>query len=186
MENPLLRDATLAALKVLSQHKEGFFLMVEQGDIDSANHAKDYRRMIGTIWDLDLAVETAVNFVNQEGDDIDWANTLLIVTSDHGNSFMRLNIAKPLGAGDLPAQADSTYPDGEVAYGTGKHTNELVRVYAKGMAVNVFFGHEGEWYPGQRIIDNTQLYHIMAEAAGVPQDSPLKVMATKAEVDKKP
>ncbi len=120
IENPLLKDATLAALKVLSQDKEGFFLMVEQGDIDWANHAKDYRRMIGNIWDMDSAVEAAIDFVNREGDDIHWDNTLLIVTSDHGNSFMRLNDAKPLGAGDLPAQAGSTYPDGEVTYGTGQ------------------------------------------------------------------
>lgn len=65
IENPLLTDATLAALKVLSQDPEGFFVMVEQGDIDWANHANDYARMVGTTWDLHQAVQATIDFVNQ-------------------------------------------------------------------------------------------------------------------------
>ena len=65
-----------------------------------------------------------------------WGNTLLIVTSDHGNSYLRT--VKPLGAGDLPSQTGvgpSSYPGGEVTFGSGSHTNELVRLYAKGAGV---------------------------------------------------
>jgi alkaline phosphatase len=168
IENPLLKDAALAALKVLSQDPEGFFVMIEQGDIDWANHANDYQRMIGTTWDLHEAVEATVDFINQPDDGIDWSNTLLIVTSDHSNSYMRLQAE--LTAGDLPTQAGSTYPDGEVSYGSTEHTNELVMVYAQGgFHVSDFKKNEGRWYPCSRIIDNTQLYHIMAEAAGAPQ-----------------
>jgi len=35
--------------------------------------------------------------------------------------------------------------------------------------------YEGKWYPGTRIPDNTQLFHLMMEAAGVPQPSPLTI-----------
>ena len=54
----------------------------------------------------------------------------MIVTSDHSNSYMRNETV--LGAGDLPEQVGGAdggayaYPDGEVTYGTGNHTNELV------------------------------------------------------------
>lgn len=177
-ENPLLKDATLAALKVLSQDPDGFFLIVEQGDIDWANHANDYRRMIGTVWDLHTAVEAAIDFVDRGRDNIHWDNTLLIVTSDHGNSFMRLNKDRCLGAGDLPTQVGTTYPGGEVTYGTRDHTNELARIYAKGKAIKAFFSYEGVWYPCHRIIDNTHLFHIMAEAAGAPQYPGLMVKRT--------
>lgn len=47
-ENPTLTEASLAALKVLSQDPDGFFVMIEQGDIDWANHANDFQRMVGT------------------------------------------------------------------------------------------------------------------------------------------
>jgi len=89
---------------VLSQDPNGFFLMIEQGDIDWANHANDYQRMIGTTWDLHEAVQTAIDYVNRPGDGIKWSNTLLLVTSDHANSYMRLDDNKKLGAGDLPQQ----------------------------------------------------------------------------------
>lgn len=177
-ENPLLKDATLAALKVLGRDADGFFVMIEQGDIDWANHASDFQRMVGTVWDLHTAVQAAIDFVNQPEDGIDWSNTLLIVTSDHSNSYMRLRAG--LKAGDLPTQVGTcgyggpacTYPEGEVSYATTDHTNELAMLYAQGaFHISDFKKNEGKWYPCSRIIDNTQLFHIMAEAAGAPQAS---------------
>jgi alkaline phosphatase len=103
-EDPTLKDATLAALRVLGRNPDGFFLMVEQGDIDWANHDNDFRRMIATMADLDTAVRAAVAFVDQPGDDIDWTNTVLLVTADHATGGLRLNPLKPLGAGVLPRQ----------------------------------------------------------------------------------
>jgi alkaline phosphatase len=182
-ENPTFSEATLAALKVLSQDPDGFFLMSEQGDIDWANHANDFQRMVGTVKDLHDGVQAVIDFVNQPGDNIDWTNTLLIVTSDHSNSYMRNQVK--LTSGDLPAQvgvgscgyggAACTYPDAEVTYGSTNHTNELTRVYAMGADIMKFWKYEGRWYPGTRIIDNTQLFHIMMEASGSQMDSPLTV-----------
>jgi alkaline phosphatase len=177
-ENPLLKDATLGALKVLSQDPEGFFVMIEQGDIDWANHANDFQRMVGTLWDLHTAVQAAIDFVNRPDDRIDWSNTLLIVTADHSTGYLRLN--EELMAGDLPGQEGNcgyggprcTYPEGEVTYGSTDHTNELVMLYAQGaFTVSGFKKNEGRWYPCSRILDNTQVYHVMAESAGVPQSS---------------
>jgi alkaline phosphatase len=173
-ENPTFAEATLAALKVLSRDEDGFFLMAEQGDIDWANHANDFQRMVGTTKDLHDGVQAVIDYVNQDGDDVDWSNTLLIVTADHSNSYMRNQ--SEMGAGDLPDQDGSTYPDGEVTYGSTNHTNELVRLYATGTGIMKFHKYEGKWYPGTRILDNTQLFHMMMEAAGEPMPSPLKVV----------
>ncbi|WP_295586274.1 alkaline phosphatase [uncultured Lamprocystis sp.] len=177
-ENPTYTEATLAALKVLSQDPDGFFLMAEQGDIDWANHANDFQRMVGTIKDLHDGVQAVIDFVNQPNDDIDWRNTLLIVTSDHSNNYMRNRTV--LGAGDLPEQTPNCmgtpcYPGGEVTFGTTGHTNELTRIYAMGAGSRRFEWHELQWYPGTRILDNTQVFRVMMEAAGVPQVSPLRI-----------
>ena len=89
---------------------------------------------------------------------MDWNNTLLIVTADHSNSYMRNQVK--LSAGDLPRQVPGgswppgyggpacTYPDGEVTYGSTGHTNELVRLYAVGAGITKFDKYEGRWYPG--------------------------------------
>ncbi|KIH76422.1 alkaline phosphatase [Geoalkalibacter ferrihydriticus] len=171
-ENPTLADATLAALEVLSTNEKGFFLMVEQGDIDWANHANDYLWMMGTMHDLHEAVKAAVAFVNQQGDHMDWSNTLLLVTSDHGNSYMRLNPALPMGKGELPSPSEirvwnQNQVEGvmKVTFGTGSHTNELVSLYVQGAAADLHAQYEGFWYPGTRIIDNTHIFEAMREFA---------------------
>jgi alkaline phosphatase len=161
-QDPTLADASLAALQVLSQDPDGFFLMIEQGDIDRANHENDFARMIGCVSDLDAAVKAVKDFVDQPYDDVDWNNTTLIVTADHANSYMRF--VKRLHAGDLPAQSGATYPDGEVTYGWGSHTSELVDVYVKGYAENQVKEYQTP-YPGLEIIDDTSVYRLILDAA---------------------
>jgi alkaline phosphatase len=190
-ENPLLEHTVVAALTVLKQNPNGFFAMIEQGDIDWAAHANDFGRLVGTTWDLHRAVMATIAFVNLPGDDLTWDNTMLVVTADHSNSYLRLNPAKRLGKGDLPEQtapetgacpADGAtqkcpkYPGGEVTFGTVNHTNELVRVYALGAGVGELSKYEGTWYPCTQIIDNTQLFHAMLEANGITIPSPLNIV----------
>jgi alkaline phosphatase len=192
-EGPRLSEATRAALTVLSADPEGFFLMVEQGEIDWANHDADYRRMVGAVSDLDEAVRAVQQFVDRGGDEIDWNNTLLVVTADHATGYMRLDPSRLPELGDLPEQVarvregqaedewpEYLYPQGEVTYATGKHTNELVRLYAIGAGMEAFTEREGRWYPGTRLIDNTQIFHALAAAAGAPRPERLSVVEGKA------
>ncbi len=182
-ENPRLADAAVAALEVLGKDPDGLFLMVEAGEIDWANHGNDYARMIGATAAMDAAVQAIEDFVDRPGDNLDWSNTLLIVTADHANSYMRLSESKPLGAGALPEQKWVTtvdtsdpaqpversrwdYPGGEVSYHHGGHTNELVTLYAKGKAAAQFDRYRGAWYGGD-IVDNTHLHDVMADAARI-------------------
>ncbi|OGI21107.1 MAG: hypothetical protein A2255_04515 [Candidatus Melainabacteria bacterium RIFOXYA2_FULL_32_9] len=174
LENPSLAESTVAALNVLGKNHKGFFLMVEQGDIDWANHYNDYKSMIGCVWDLNEAVKAAINFIDKPGDDIDWNNTLIIVTADHANSYMRLNNAKKLCKVCLPKQrrylgfiGKWVYPGKEVKYSLGNHTNELVSLYAKGSGSNLFKNYEGIWYPKTRIIDNTHIFQVIGKSLGL-------------------
>ncbi len=170
-ENPSFAEATLAALRVLSQDPDGFFLMVEQGDLDWGNHFKNFHWAIGAMWELEVTVEAIIEFVERPDDDIDWSNTLVIITSDHATGYLRLSTDFALGPGELPTMEGEnyhhTYPDGEISYGSTQHTNELVMLYAAGYGLQYFEQYEGAWYPGTRIIDNTHIYRAMAEAVGL-------------------
>jgi alkaline phosphatase len=101
-ENPTLAEAAEAALDLLARDPKGFFLVIEQGDIDWANHDNDFRAMVGCVADLDAAVRAALAFVDRPGDDIDWTNTVLLVTADHATGGLHLD--RPLGAGALPRE----------------------------------------------------------------------------------
>ncbi|MEQ8998243.1 MAG: alkaline phosphatase [Coleofasciculus sp. B1-GNL1-01] len=172
VENPTLTEATNATLSVLNQDPDGFFVMFEQGDIDWSNHGNNFETMIGGVWDLDQAVQAAEAFIAQPGDDLDWSNTLMIVTSDHSNSYLRNK--EVLGKGDLPQQVEASgegsygspwlYPNGEVSYHTTNHTNELVTLSARGAGAASFSEYAGSWYPGTDIVDNTQIYQVMDQA----------------------
>lgn len=112
-ENPSLAEAVEAALGLMSRDPGGFFLVVEQGDIDWANHDNDYRAMIGSVSDLDAAVRAALAFVDRPGDDVDWTNTVLLVTADHATGGLLLEPGAVLGAGDLPREVARVGEGGE-------------------------------------------------------------------------
>lgn len=173
-ENPTLAGVVTATLDVLEQDPDGFFALFEQGDIDWANHENNFKNMLGSVWDLDQAVRTAEAFVNQPGGP-EWSDTLLIVTADHANSYLRLLV--PLGLGDLPRQewldrnhngvfegGEWNYPDGEISYRTTTHTNEPVTLQARGQAAGLFEHYAGAWYPGTCLVDNTQIFSVMRQA----------------------
>jgi alkaline phosphatase len=173
MEDPTLASAVEASLKVLSQNEDGFFLMVEQGDIDWANHYNDYGWMVGAMWDLNDAVEAAKDFIDIQGDDVTWENTLVIITADHVTGGLRLSEENRPAIGDLPEQHGEkyhyNYPGGEIDYLTTQHTNEPVMIYAQGAGIDLFAQYHGMWYPGTSLIDDTQIYEVMMEFAGVTQ-----------------
>ncbi len=60
------------------ENPAGFFVMIEAGKIDWANHANDAATAIKEVLALDEAVKVAVDFYEEHPDD-----TLIVVTSDH-------------------------------------------------------------------------------------------------------
>jgi hypothetical protein len=61
------------------------------------------------------------------------------------------------------------------------HINEPVSLYARGdgSLTKHLRQFEGSWYPCTPVIDNTQLFHAMTNAAGIPQHSPLTAIVTR-------
>lgn len=83
-KDPRLDEMTAAALRILDGSEEGFMLMVEGSKIDWAAHANDPVGMATDLLAFDRAVGVALEFAKRDG------NTVVIVTSDHGNSGLSI------------------------------------------------------------------------------------------------
>lgn len=81
-ENPTLAQMATAALTVLSKNPKGFWLMVEAGDVDWANHDNNIDNSIGAVNSGDAAVKVITDWVEKNSN---WNETVLIVTADHGH-----------------------------------------------------------------------------------------------------
>ncbi|HET6352562.1 MAG TPA: alkaline phosphatase [Coriobacteriia bacterium] len=82
---PTLAEMTTVALNKLSRNKKGFVLQVEAGRIDHAAHANDAWGSILDTYQMDLTLRLIRDFMRKR------PNTLLIITSDHGNSGWGVN-----------------------------------------------------------------------------------------------
>lgn len=81
-DQPDLNTMTVAALNVLNQNENGFFLQVEGASIDKQLHPMDYDRALADTIEFDRAIAAAVEWVEANAPD-----TLIIVTSDHAHSY---------------------------------------------------------------------------------------------------
>lgn len=88
-ENPQLKNMAAAAIEVLSANPKGFWVMIEAGDVDWANHDNNIDNSIGAVFSGDAAVKTVTDWVEKHSN---WDESLLIVTADHGHYLV---IEKP-------------------------------------------------------------------------------------------
>ena len=91
---PSLREMTDKALSILSKDKDGFFLMVEGGQIDWAGHSNDVGTMLHEMIKFDEAINAVYEWAKGRDD------TIIIVTADHetgsfGFSYSSQNLPKP-------------------------------------------------------------------------------------------
>lgn len=84
-ENPTLAEMTRAALGLLSQNSKGFWLMVESGDVDWANHANNLDNSIGSVISGDEAFRVITAWIEKNEA---WDETAVILTADHGHYFV--------------------------------------------------------------------------------------------------
>lgn len=83
-ENPTLAQMTKAAIDVLQLDEEGFWLMVEAGDVDWANHSNNIDSSIGAVLSGDDAVREIFSWIEKRNA---WNESMVVVTSDHGHYF---------------------------------------------------------------------------------------------------
>lgn len=137
---PTLAEMADEAIQTLSADKDGFFLMVEGGQIDWRCHENDAPGSIKQTMDFDAAVGKALDFARSKG------NTLVIVTADHETGGLAI-----------------IYPDAgstdkfKVAWTTKGHSACNVPLLADGPGAGSFTG----------VLDNTDIPKRIAELWGI-------------------
>lgn len=78
---------------------DGFWLMIEAGDVDWANHANNLDSSIGAVLSGEEAFIKVMDWVDENAA---WDHTAVIVTADHGHYLV---IDQP----DMIAEAGATH-----------------------------------------------------------------------------
>lgn len=138
---PNLVDLTSQALGRLARHPEGFALMIETEETDTASHGNDFERMVLGMSALDGAVRLAVDFARRDG------ATLVLVTADHDTGGLSLR-------GGMEGEPL------RVSWATVGHTGNPVPLFAYGPGSHRLGG----------VRDNTEVARILADILGLDLD----------------
>lgn len=79
-QTPTLAEMTKHAIQHLRKNKNGFVLQVEAGKVDWAAHANDTAAILYDQIAFDEAIQVAIDFAIESPD------TMVIITTDHGNA----------------------------------------------------------------------------------------------------
>ena len=151
---PTLEVMSNVALNVLDANKDGFFLLIEGGAVDWANHANQSGRMIEEETDFNNTVSAVCRWVEENGG---WDQTLVIVTADHESGCLSGEtdaFSKVLnnGKGNMPV----------MVWNSSFHTNQLVPFFAKGSGADLFASCADQTDPVMGpYLDNTEIAKVI-------------------------
>lgn len=172
---PSLKEMSTKAVDILSQNRNGYFLMVESGRIDHAHHAGNAYRALTDAVAMSEAVQAVV-------EKVDLSETLIIVTADHSHVFTiggypkRGNpiLGKAVGAGESSPSKDLLgLPYTTLGYTNGPGYVGASNAQAEGLKV---FPHSPSSYTSAKVTRpdltnvDTTAPNFMQEAA-VPMNS---------------
>ena len=81
-ENPTLAEMATTALDVLAAKSDRYWLMVEAGDVDWANHQNNLDNSIGAVLSGDQAFQAVTAWIEKHAG---WEQSVVLVTSDHAH-----------------------------------------------------------------------------------------------------
>ncbi len=182
---PNLATMTRGALNVLAKDPDGFFLMIEGGAVDWANHKGDIEYMLREQADFNKAVRAVMAWVDANSS---WDETLLIITADHecGSIWGPGTVLDDKGTAGFTDDTISPKWQNVVDNGKGKlpslqycsggHTNALVPLWVRGSGAKRFaalvkgidakaaqfwdeFGGTTRW--NGAYVDNTDVFKVI-------------------------
>ena len=118
----MLAEASLAAINLLNQNKNGFFLMIEGSQIDWAGHDNSSSHVISETLDFDETIGAVLDFAKKDG------NTLVVITADHETGGLTV------------MNGDFKKEDVELKFNSTNHTGIMVPVYSFGPGAEKFSG----------------------------------------------
>ncbi len=154
-----LADFARRGFEILD-NKDGFFMMIEGGNIDWAAHANDARRLIYEVVDFSDAVAAALEFYAAHPDE-----TLIVVTADHETGGLTMGRRDRdyesdfglLMTADTSVEKQELYKRAGIAWATGAHTALPVPVFAIGCGADQFTGYYDNTDIPEKIIKIAEL-----------------------------
>jgi alkaline phosphatase len=150
-----LPDMAAKALDVLSQDRDGFFVLIEEEAIDEMAHENNAGLMIKSGAALDRTVALAVEFARRH------PGTLIVVQGDHETGGLTIEnpdaedeSGEDLSREDGPFPVQGTNLQVFADWTTGQHTGADTPITASGPGSEDFDG----------FIDNTDVHDIIAHA----------------------
>ena len=142
--------------------------MIEGGAPDWASHDNKLDGLVNELSDFYDAIDAVVAWIEAHGG---WQQNLLIITTDHGNGLLLgpdsdKKFWQPIegkGKGELP----------RAIFHTKGHTNDLVRLYAKGVGAEQFYKLADKrdsklkrYHPGwgEKYGDDTDVFKVAYQA----------------------
>ena len=122
----------MAAVNHMSHDPEGFFLHVEGGAVDWADHEDDSARLLEEHVAFNETAAEIIRYLENNTDGNNFGNTLLIITSDHdhltygpqsGDAAFAFQDVEDRGAGVMPG----------VFHNYDGHAASLVPTYVRGL-----------------------------------------------------
>ena len=135
-DQPHLSDMALTALNILDGEPNGFFVMIESGNIDHAGHSSNLKQNVYETVEFDNTVQVVLDWLDKQKNKED---TLIIVTADHETGG--LHVLTNNGVGELPTVSWT---------GGGNHTGANVPIYSLGENSFLVSG----------VMDNTDMYFV--------------------------
>jgi alkaline phosphatase len=163
---PTLAEMTETAITLLSRDPDGFFLMVEGGQIDWAAHNNDAQNVIGDVIGFDAAVSVGRTYA--QGND----NALIIVTADHETGGMSVSLTS---SGNTDEDGPFAMPDTTPFYinwTTTGHTGVNIPTTAQGKLSDQLAG----------TYENTHIYTVMQQFLYWEVNLPLIVKQESPEI----
>jgi len=137
---PTLAEMTNAALNVLDDDPDGFFLMVEGGAVDWAAHSNQSGRTIEERIEFNHAIEAVLNWVKMNSN---WGRR----SSSSPETMNRLPVGTRLESTWEPLVNNGAGNQPGMAWFTLNHTNSLVPLWAKGDARSILRGYADQMDP---------------------------------------
>jgi alkaline phosphatase len=173
---PTLAEMSEQALKILEQDPDGFFLMIEAGQIDWASHRNDTGLLLHEMLRFDAMLHKVLDWMGERED------TLLIVTADHetggfGFSYSRKHIPPPqtLASGHL-FKPNLNFGDPAI----------LDKLYAQKLSYHDIFAEFDALPPGQQtpaaLAERVNRHTEFKISAGEAES----ILATEANADYRP
>jgi len=134
---PTLEEMTLAALNVLDEDPNGFFVMIEGGAVDWAAHNNRSGRLIEEMSGFNNAVEAVIRWIDTNSS---WNETLVIITADNETGHLT---GPGSGQTDQGPVWNNLVNNGQgrlpgIEWHSKNHTNSLVPFFAKGRGAEQF------------------------------------------------